>query len=215
MASQVSIVNRALIKLGEQTILLLTDNVKQARTMAALFEDTRDAELRAHRWKFAMRRTLLTALVEPPPWGYQLQYDLPADFLALVQVNEIHLRSGAKQRPPWRLEGRRLLTDLAAPLAVRYVARVDDTAVFDPLFVDALACRLAMEACEAQTQSDTKFQRVAGMYREAINLAVRQDSVEAPPDELPDGTWLESRQGGGQWAGGADGGVWPSGIQVL
>lgn len=215
MASQVSIVNRALIKLGEQPILSLTDNVKQARTMAALFEDTRDAELRAHRWKFAMRRTQLPALVEAPDWGYQLQYELPADFLGLVQVNEIYLRAGTKQRAPWAIEGRRLLTDIAAPLAIRYVARVDSTALFDPLFVDALACRLAMEACEAQTQSDTKFQRVAAMYDTALKLAVRQDSVEAPPDELPDGSWLESRQGGSYAAMGADGGVWPSGVTVL
>ena len=215
MASQVSIVNRALFKLGEATILLLTDNVKQARTMAALFDDTRDAEIRAHRWKFAMRRTRLSSLVEAPEWGYQRQYELPADFLGLVQVNEIYLRTGTKQRAPWAIEGRRLLTDLAAPLAIRYVARVTDTALFDPLFVDALACRLAMEACEAQTQSDTKFQRVASMYEQALKLAIRQDSVEAPPDELPDGTWLESRQGGGYAAIGADGGLWPSGVQVL
>ncbi len=215
MASQVSIVNRALIKLGEAPILLLTDNVKQARTMAALFDDTRDAELRAHRWKFAMCRTRLSALVEAPEWGYQYQYELPADFLGLVQVNEIYLRSGTKQRAPWAIEGRRLLTDIPAPLAVRYIARITDTATFDPLFVDALACRLAMEACEAQTQSDTKFQRVAGLYKEAIQLAIRQDSIEAPPDELPDGSWLESRQGGGQTSIGADGGVWPSGVTVL
>jgi hypothetical protein len=215
MASQVSIVNRALIKLGEQPILLLTDNVKQARTMAALFDDTRDAEIRAHRWKFAMRRTRLSALAQAPDWGYQLQYELPADFLGLVQVNEMYLRTGMKQRAPWAVEGRRLLTDLAAPLAVRYVARVTDASLFDPLFVDALACRLAMEACEAQTQSDTKFQRVAGMYDQALKLAIRQDSVEAPPDELPDGTWLESRQGAGYAGIGPDGGLWPSGVTVL
>ena len=215
MASQVSIVNRALIMLGEQPILLLTDNVKQARTMAALFDDTRDAEIRAHRWKFAMRRTRLSALVETPDWGYQLQYELPANFIGLVQVNEIYLRAGVKQRAPWAIEGRRLLTDLPAPLAVRYVARVTDTAIFDPLFVDVLACRLAMEACEAQTQSDTKFQRVAQMYDQALRLAIRQDSVEAPPDELPDGTWLQSREGGGYAGIGADGGLWPASVTVL
>ena len=47
MASQVSIMNRALTHLGESTILLPTDNVKQARVLSAIYDDTRDAELRA------------------------------------------------------------------------------------------------------------------------------------------------------------------------
>lgn len=214
MASQVSIVNRALIKLGEQTILLMTDNVAQARTMAALFDDTRDAELRAHRWKFALKRTQLSALADAPAFGYSLQYELPSDYLALVQVGEFYVR-GTKQRAPWSVEGGRIHTDMGAPLALRYVSRVTDTAKFDALFVEVLACRLAMEACEARTQSDTKFQRVAAQYQEALRTALRVDAIENPPDELPDGSWLQSREGFGSALGAADGGTWPSGIEVL
>jgi hypothetical protein len=214
MASQVSIVNRALIKLGEQTILLMSDNTAQARTMAALFDDTRDAELRAHRWKFAIKRTQLSALADTPTFGYSLQYELPPDYLALVQVGEFYVRTGLKQRAPWSVEDGRIHTDLAAPLALRYVSRVTDTAKFDALFVEVLACRLAMEACEARTQSDTKFQRVAGQYQQALDTALRVDAIENPPDELPDGSWLQSRQGDGLALGAADGGYWPSGIEV-
>ena len=215
MASQVSIVNRALIKLGEQTILLLTDNVKQARTMAALFDDTRDAELRANRWKFAIKRTQLSALAEAPSYGYQYQYELPADYLALVQVNEFYVRTGMKQRAPWSIEGTRLLTDMGAPLALRYVSRVTDTSKFDALFVDSLACRLALEACETQTQSDTKFQRIAQMRQESLSTALRVDAIENPPDELPAGTWLGSRQGENYILSGADNVLGASGFEVL
>lgn len=214
MASQVSIVNRALIKLGEQTILLLTDNVAQARTMAALFDDTRDAELRAHRWKFALKRVQLSALADAPLFGYSFQYPLPSDYLALVQVGEVYVRTGIKQRAPWSVEGGRIHTDIGAPLAVRYVSRVTDTAQFDALFVEVLACRLALEACEARTQSDTKYQRIVGQYERALREALRVDAIENPPDEIPDGSWLQSRQGDGLTFGGADGGYWPSGIEV-
>lgn len=215
MASQVSIVNRALVKLGESTVLLLTDNVKQARTMAAIFDDTRDAELRANRWKFAIKRAQLSALVDAPQFGYSYQYELPDDYLALVQVGEFYVRTGMKQRAPWSIEGRRLLTDQAAPLAIRYVSRVTDTSQFDALFVDSLACRLAMEACEALTQSDTKFQRVAAMRAEALKQALRVDAIENPPDELPDGTWLESRTGLSTRLGGADNVLGGSGFTVI
>lgn len=215
MASPVSIANRALIHLGAETILLLSDNVKQARVLAAMFDDTRDAELRANRWKFAIKRTRMSALADAPTWGYSYQYELPDDYLAMVQVNDIYISTGTKQKAPWSVEGRRVLTDLGAPLALRYVSRVTDTTLFDALFVDVLALRLAMNACEALTQSDTKFQKLAQLYKEALNRAVRVDAVENPPDELPAGSWLTSRQGGGTAGSAADGGYWPSGIEVL
>jgi hypothetical protein len=217
MASEVSIINRALIKLGAGTILLRTDNSAEARAMNAIFEDTRDAELRSHRWKFSIKRTTLSALVASPAWGYTYQYPLPADYLGMVQVNEYYVRTGTKQRAPWSVESNLILTELPAPLQLRYISRVTDTVQFDALFVDALACRLAMEACEILTQSDTKFQRVASMYKQSISEALRVDSIENPPDELPYGTWLGSREGASDFVVGPDGIAvqLPSGIEVL
>ncbi|MEY5098180.1 MAG: Burkholderia virus BcepC6B [Pseudomonadota bacterium] len=215
MASQVSIMNRALTHLGESTILLPTDNVKQARVLSAIYDDTRDAELRANRWKFAIKRTRMSALAEAPAWGYSFQYELPDNYLAMVQVNDIYVTTGTKQKAPWSVEGRRVLTDLGAPLALRYVARIVDTTLFDALFTDSFSLRLAMNACEALTQSDTKFQKLAQLYKEAISRAVRVDAVENPPDELPSGSWITSREGGSVSGLAADGGIWPSGVEVL
>lgn len=217
MASEVSIFNRALTKLGANPVLLRTDNTAQARVLNSIYEDTRDAELRAHRWKFSIKRTTLVALVEAPAWGYAYQYPLPADYLGMVQVNEFYVRTGTKQRAPWSVESGKILTELPAPLQLRYISRVSDTSQFDALFVDALACRLAMEACEALTQSDTKFNRVAQMYQRAIDEALRVDSIENPPDELPYGTWLGSREGASDFVVGPDGIAvqLPSGIEVL
>lgn len=215
MASEVSIINRALIKLGEQTILLRTDNLAQARTMNAIFEDTRDAELRANRWKFSIKRTQLSALVEAPDWGYTQQYPLPSDYLALVRVNDIYVVPGTKSQAPWSVESGKILTDLTAPLKVSYVSRVTDAGLFDALFVDVLACRLAMEACEARTQSDTKFKRMQDMYRQSLSIAVRMDAIENPPDQIPDGSWVSSRSGTAIAIGSADNITVGSGFTVL
>lgn len=214
MASEVSIINRALIKLGEATILQRTDNLKQARTMNTLYEDTRDAELRAARWKFAIKRTQLSALVAAPDWGYSLQYPLPSDFLALVRVNDIYVMPSWKSRAPWSVESGKILTDMGAPLKVSYVSRVSDAGSFDALFVDVLACRLAMEACEAQTQSDTKYKRLVDMYRESLSIAIRMDAIENPPDQIPDGSWLASRGGSSSGYGAADDVLGSSGFSV-
>lgn len=187
--------NYALSKLGEEPVLLLTDDTKPARLMNRIFDQVRDAELRRATWKFSLKRAQLMALVDAPDWGYTTQYPLPSDFLRLVQVNDFYVRPLSKQRGPWSLEGGLLLTDLPAPLKMRYVARITNTGLFDPLFVEALACKLAMEAGETLTQSETKRARAADEYKFALSEAYRQDAIETTPDEMPWGTWLESREG--------------------
>lgn len=215
MASKVSIANRALAKLGEDRILLLTDNSKAARTINQMFDDVADAELRRHNWKFALKRAALPALANAPAWGFAFQYPLPADFLKLVQVNDIYVRTNTQQAL-WSVESGSILTNLSAPLKVRYVWRVDNPGLFDPLFAEALACRLAMESCETLTQSETKFNRCAEQYRTALSEALRVDSIANPPDELPQGSWLDARGGSLGYASTAsDTGLFPSGVTVL
>lgn len=205
MAGKVEIANRALTKLGAERILLLSDPGKEARVMNSMMDTVMDAELRRHRWKFAMKRAELPALVAAPAWGYRYAYQLPADFLALVQVNDVYLR-GLKQKTLWVVEAGQLLTDLPAPLKVRYIHRVENMALLDPLFVEVLACKLALEACETLTQSGQKRQAAADDYRFSVSEAVRQDAIENPPDELPWGSWLDSRESLGTSAGGPSAG---------
>lgn len=214
MPSDVGIANLALTKLGATRILSLGDASAQARVMNAIYTSVRDAELRRYRWKFAITRLQLPALVAAPDWGYQYQYPLPDDFLHLVQVNEWYFRGG-KWRAPWSVEKNRILTDIQAPLKIRYVARITDAQQFDPLFVQMFACKLAWEACEQITQSSSKKQEVQQEYNFAMKEAYRQDAIENPPDEMPWGSWLDSREHDGCWPQGVDGGLYPSGFEIL
>jgi hypothetical protein len=194
MASKVSIANRALTKLGEDRILLLTDDNKRARTINQMFDDVLDAELRRYRWTFAITRDSLPALADAPAWGYAYKYPLPSDYLALIQVNDIYVRAG-NSSALWSVEAGHILTNIEAPLKVRYIQRVTNPGLFDPMFSEALACKLAMEACETLTQSETKFNRMAEQYKATVLDAQRQASIENPPDELPQGSWLDARNG--------------------
>lgn len=211
MASKVSIANRALTKLGAERVLLLEDENQQARVMKSMFDEVRDAEIRRHRWKFAIKRAELMALADGPLFGYRNQFPLPSDYIGLVQVGEHYVRLGVQA--PWSVEGGNILTNLEAPLRIRYQWRVDNPGLFDPLFVEVLACKLAMEACETLTQSGSKYQAAAEAYQFALREAVQQDAIENPPDELPQGSWLDSRGYGGD--GYASGNPWqsyPSGV---
>ena len=201
MASKVEVANLALTKLGDDPILLLTDDTKPARTLNRIFDLVANAEMQANWWKFTVKRTELSALVDPPAWGYASQYPLPSDYLGLIQVNDIYLCSASRQRGLWSVEAGLILTDMQAPLKLRYIQRVP-VASWHSLFVDAFACKLAMEACETLTQSDSKFQRVAKMYEVAIQRAHSMDAIENPPEQFPLGSWNESREGGAVGTGG-------------
>lgn len=213
VASKVEVANLALTKLGDDPILLLTDDTKPARTLNRIFDLVADAEMQANWWKFTVKRTELSALAVAPAWGYQNQYPLPADYLGLVQVNEFYCRVSSRERQPWSVEAGRLLTDMPAPLKLRYISRAAVSA-WHPLFVDAFACKLAMEACETLTQSDSKFQRLAKMYEVAIGRAHQMDAIENPPEEFPLGSWNTSREGNSALDGGQDWQAFPSGVVV-
>lgn len=210
MASKVSIANRALTKLGAERILLLEDENQQARVMKSMFDDVRDAEIRRNRWKFAIKRAELVALAAAPLFGYRNQFPLPNDYIGLVQVGEHYVRTG--QQALWSVEGGNILTNLPAPMRIRYQARIENTGLFDPLFVEVLSCKLAMEASETLTQSGTKYQAAADAYQFALREAVRQDAIENPPDELPQGSWLDSRGYGPSHASGSPWSSYPSGV---
>jgi hypothetical protein len=198
MASQVGIANRALTKVGETRILSLADDVEAARVIFSLWDIVRDAELRARNWNFSIARASLAALVAAPAWGFVRQFQLPSDCLRVVQVDEFFPGPSMsdyrnKSEAVYQIEGGRILTDLAAPLPIRYVSRVEDTGSWDAMFAEVFACRLAVEVCERLTQSNTKRQIAWDEYQQAMRAAVRSDAIENPPEPLPDDSWILSR----------------------
>ena len=198
MASSVAIGNRALTKVGEARIQSLSDDLEAARVISAAWDILRDDELRAHNWGFAMTRASLAALVSAPDWGFDRQFQLPSDCLRVVQVGEYwpgpsltDYRGSADLM--YRIERGKILTDLSAPLKIRYVARIEDTGSWDSAFVEAFACRLAMEIAERITQSTSKRELAYGEYKRALSMAHRANAIEKPPEPLADDTWILSR----------------------
>lgn len=204
MASEVDIVNRALSMLGEARITSLDDNNKPARAMKARYALLRDAELSAYPWRFAVKRVQLAASTDTPAWGYSTIYDRPTDDLrpikvggAYVTANQIGVfyeSSGVHtdQNPYEIIEGR-IHTNLSAPLDYEYVSKVTDAGAFDPLFVEALAARLAEDAAEELTQSNSKKEYAAGKYRKVLSEARRVNSLYRPPRRKEAGRWMASR----------------------
>jgi hypothetical protein len=198
MASTIQVANRALTKIGAARIISFDDDNKQARALKSCFEDLRDDELRAHRWSFAIKRASLAADSTAPAFGYQYQFTLPSDFLRLDMVNDQYPSIAmdnyiGSENQDWQMEGEKILTDLSAPLYIRYGSIVTDPNVWDVNFREALACRIAAEVAEDLTQSNEKRKLAWEEYKMAINKAIRSNAIERPPMILQDNQWIIGR----------------------
>lgn len=198
MASQVEIANRALLKLGAEPIISLGDNNKAARTMALIWETVRKSELRKRLWGFSLERASLPALSDAPQWGFSRAFQLPSDYLRIVQVNDtfvspslVDYRDGDDSA--YTIEQGRIFTDFGAPLKIRYVKDITDPGAFDPTFVDVMIAKLAYEGCEAITQSNTKKEECKADYKESVRMASLVGAVEKAPQGFPDDAWLLGR----------------------
>lgn len=198
MASVIQIANRALTKLGAARIISLGDDNKQSRAVLSCFDDLRDDELRSHRWSFAMRRTSLAADSEAPAFGFTYAYTLPADFLRLDLVNDefpavVMDNYIGVETNDYTIEGNKILANMAAPLKLRYIARIEDPNQMDVNFREALSCRIAAELAEDLTQSNQKRELAWNEYKQAVSRAVRTNAIEKPPMMQGDNQWIMSR----------------------
>jgi hypothetical protein len=194
MASLIEIANRALTKLGVARIMSVDDDNEQARAIKTMYPLVKASELQAYTWNFSIKRAQLAALSEAPAFDYARQFQLPSDCLRLLWAGEYYPGPNLAdfQNGPvvdYEVEGNVILTDLAAPLKVRYVSNIEETSQFDPLFAEALSCKLAIELAESMTGSSTNRQLAWEEYGRAIKKAVRADAIERPSEHIADDTW--------------------------
>lgn len=158
-SSQIDICNAALGKLGQDiTITSFTDQVKAAKVFSRCYDRVRDYVLADFPWAFATKAAALSPLSEPA-LGWQFRYDYPEDCLnarivcdaggvprAISCVNAQTSFSGQYEfEKLYGTQNTSIATNLEAAYLI-YSARIEDTGRYPPHFVDALACRLAIEA---------------------------------------------------------------------
>ena len=180
--SEVVICNQALTALGGASglntgfITSLTDDTREAQLCALWYPSARDAVLQDGVWTFATKRATLVPDATPPDWGYSTRFLLPNNSL---HVFEMYDRPEDPQPSirPWEIEGRYLLTDYDT-VWIRYIERVTDTAIFKPLFTQALVYRLAAELAVPIVQSNTVKQGMEQLYQQRLQVALNNDGTQ-------------------------------------
>lgn len=182
--SEIGICNSALSKIGASRITAFDGSSKEAILCDEQYKKLRDDVLRAHPWKFALKRATLQLLPEAPAFGYACKFDLPGDYLRVVRFEP----SGCA----YTIEGRELLTD-ASEAAIQYVSLVDDPALFDPNFREALAFRLAADLAYPIAQSAALAKGMMDAYEQQLRLARSMNAQEGTPPKVEADDWIQSR----------------------
>ncbi len=184
--SKVQIANLALIHVGSGTITSLTQDTPEARAVNAVYDLMRDAVLTDHPWNFAVKRVIPTLDATAPIYGFLYRFDLPTDYLRLVEILD---------EPPYKISGQFIECDSSA-IKIKYIAENDTPGEYDSLFVAALALRIAAVIAERLTQSSKLGKELLEAYHVMLRDAKSVDAQSDEPDNLEANEWLDSRTSG-------------------
>lgn len=208
MASQVSICNLALSRIGHsQPISAIDEPGVAARMCKQFFSQCREEILRSRPWPWAQRRETLALVAERPnmDWGFAYRY--PVNFVKIYQLtcatdsvapSSIYIpyydteTPNYKQKIPWQMgsdtQGLLLFTDLPGAIAVG-TYNVQDTSQFNSDFVDALAWRIAAEIAPVMTKDLKIADRCFNMAEVSIQRASAAAINEGVPTSASDSSY--------------------------
>ena len=189
--SVIEICNNALLDLGEDVIMSLSDEGKAAGLCNHRWPAVRDAVLRAHPWNCAMTQAELASVTAAPLWKWEYKYTLPTDFLRIVQI----VGQGGTEIADWEIQGGIILCNEDAPIYISYVRRETDPKKFDALLDEALSARLAATLAYPLSGSTSLAQSYWTFYQEKLTEARGVDAREGVPESFSPNGWLGAKMG--------------------
>ena len=176
MFTSVQIINLGLSKIASSRISRIDPPVSSLeRFVAEGYPHWKRSELTKRRWVFATEDNYLLTRTETIDGVAQpYKYQLPVECLRPIRG----------KRTEWK-QRRRFLYSAYDNLRVSMIMNVDEVE-FDPLFVEVLASRIALESVEYVTQSNTKKADVEALYRAAVSDAGQANAFIIGPEDIAD-----------------------------
>lgn len=146
MISKVDICNLALTKIGTSTIVSLTESTENARRCNIIYEPLKREVMRSHTWTFATKIEPLAQLSGEEIINYDYLYVYPSECLYISKIFD----SGKTEINEYK----KLLSPDTNTVVIatntyqaylEYVKDIDDTNLFDDMFIEAFVARLASE----------------------------------------------------------------------
>jgi hypothetical protein len=201
--SEVSIANQALTWLGQKPILSFSDQSTTAEWMVNNYEHIRNAVLEERMWTFATVRAKSDSM-EKDAWNNLFKHAIPLNWLGVFRVyTEADTNMPDKS---WRLEGSSVLSR-ESTIYMWGLFRLEDTTKFSPMFVQALAARLAADACIPFTENAELQQDMWSLYAAKLEAAAARDGQQGANDKIKSTVLTGARNSGSMEHGGLFGGA--------
>jgi hypothetical protein len=169
--------NDALIKLGSPTVSDFTteaaNNVKEAVVMLALESRATEEFLLANQagWQFARKYAELTNAVEgrtPPDFKWSYSYDLPTDFLKLIEVYNVPENEYDLVYPVIHID--------VDPVEMVYIHSGTGYTPFLGPIGNAFSTYLAFRSCMSLTKQAKLYKVLEGQWLRDLSLAIAFDA---------------------------------------
>lgn len=192
--SKTDIANQALGRVGQKAIMDLNDTTSPpARVCNNVFEQSVRELGRLAEWQCLTKRVELGQLSSDPDFGWDHQYQLPADYLRMIKLNGLN---AWEAQDFYVIEGKRILCDEDEAKIV-YVAYVEDSTQYDALFTSALAVLIASKIAVPLRQDEALADRLLSEFEtKTLPSARRIDGNEAKKRQynyFRESKWLKSR----------------------
>lgn len=159
LETALDICNYALSKLGEKPIPGIDAMGNPAQHLCYMhYHAVRREVLCATKWSFATKKVTLSITSVDPLSNVPFAHRIPADCIRVLECSDSN----------WTLRGRNIYS-YAEKVDLTYIADEEDPTIFEPLFTEAFATRLACRLCIPLTSSTVKRQSIAEEYNHQIN----------------------------------------------
>jgi hypothetical protein len=202
MSSQLDIINLAMTHLGTRLVASLSENSEAARRSSALWAPSRDEVLRDCPWNFATLIQPLALSGKDAVVGWNFAYGYPSKCLLVRKVfTAIIGDMGGMSIPDWYCDpegkarpeiledpdfremigpvtgGKIIVSQLQSAYA-EMTALVDDTTMWDALFVKSMSFKLAAELAQHLVADPNSRAAMENKYMAQIQEAKRVNFVE-------------------------------------
>lgn len=199
-ASQLSLYNEALRRLGERKLSSLSEARESRRVLDSIWDaDFRNYCLEQAEWNFAIRQVQIDYSTSvDPAFGFQYAFDKPTDWLRTTALSSDEYFTDPLLR--YQDDGAYWFAD-ETTLYVRYVSNDSsygtDYSKWTPVFTRYAATHLAAEACMRIAHNKDLEARLEAKAERFLRDAQSKDSLNSPAKFPPRGSWVRARMGGG------------------
>jgi hypothetical protein len=193
MPTKIGVWNEAIAILGRQPLTSTTATDDASRQLADLWTRVPTAVLEEADWNSCIERVRLARLDATPAHGYDYYYQMPTNWLRIVQVND----SGEEDSPfeNWKQEAERIATNAEA-IYLWFVAStsIDNPADWSQALADYVSGVMAHRAAPRLAPGMVDY--AGSEMKRRRKLAMALDAKNNRPRRHVPGRWVRARLGG-------------------